>query len=184
MSPHSLDFRLTTYLTLRKGLGMELGAESTVLADFVKFVGDQETTGAVTTKMVFDWLDATRDRQHRPVASRRLSVVRQFLLHLSAADRGNGPEVHHDVESAGQVRRGERLSLREGAGPGRVPGVPGILGLYRGRAQGSPNSPGVRLRLFEGRGAKNRPQPRNAIQFSMFDRDVITSGATRRLGVS
>ena len=85
MSPHSLEARLTTYLTLRKGLGMQLGAESTVLADFVKFVGDQETTGAVTTKMVFDWLDATRERQHRPVASRRLSVVRQFLLHLSAA---------------------------------------------------------------------------------------------------
>ena len=83
MSTHSLEARLTTYLTLRKGLGMELGAESTVLADFVKFVGDQETTGAVTTKMVFD-LYATSERQHR-FASRRLSVVRQFLLHLSAA---------------------------------------------------------------------------------------------------
>jgi integrase len=85
MSPHSLEARLTTYLALRKGLGMQLGAQSTVLADFVKFVGDRETTGAVTTKMVFDWLDATRERQQHPVASRRLSVVRQFLLHLSAA---------------------------------------------------------------------------------------------------
>ena len=31
MSPHDLEARLTTYLALRKGLGMPLGAESTVL---------------------------------------------------------------------------------------------------------------------------------------------------------
>ncbi len=85
MTTNNLEARLTTYLALRKGLGIPLGADSTVLANFVKFVGGQETTGAVTTKMVFDWLDARNDRQHRPIASRRLSLVRQFLLHLSAA---------------------------------------------------------------------------------------------------
>ena len=82
MSPHSLEARLTTYLTLRKGLGMELGAESTVLADFVKFVGDQETTGPVMTE---DGLRLARRHEGATTPPRRITAVERGEAVLAAS---------------------------------------------------------------------------------------------------
>lgn len=79
-----LQNRLTSYLQLRKALGMSVGATSRVLDNFVEFAGNQ-TTAAVTSNTVFDWLEATTAQRRRGSNARRLSLVRQFLLHLSAA---------------------------------------------------------------------------------------------------
>jgi integrase/recombinase XerD len=84
MNRTELQYRLTSYLHIREALGFPVGASSKVLDSFVDFASAQETNAACTTKLVFDWLDTTtQGRVSR--ASYRLSLVRQFLFHLSAA---------------------------------------------------------------------------------------------------
>lgn len=83
MNRTELQYRLTSYLRIREALGIAVGSDSKVLANFIDFAG-QESSGSVTSKVVFDWLDATT-KQHLGDAAKRLSLVRQFLLHLSAA---------------------------------------------------------------------------------------------------
>ena len=84
MNRTELQDRLRAYLNIRKALGTSVGADSRVLNNFVEFAGAQETTDSVTSKLVFDWLDATTQFCGGNTA-KRLSLVRQFLLHLSAA---------------------------------------------------------------------------------------------------
>src|SRR5215472_14780251 len=85
MNERALQERLTSYLELRKALGSSAGKDANVLADFVKFAANAGETSPVTSRTVFDWLDSMPGRRGGAVA-RRLSVVRQFLLHLSATD--------------------------------------------------------------------------------------------------
>jgi len=85
MNRTELQDRLTAYLNIRKALGTSVGTHSRVLDNFVEFAGAQETTGSVTSKLVFDWLDATTKQRCAGDTAKRLSLVRQFLLHLSAA---------------------------------------------------------------------------------------------------
>jgi integrase len=63
---------------------MPVGADSKVLTNFIDFAGAQGTSDSVTTKIVFDWLDATT-KECFGNAAKRFSLVRQFLFHLSAA---------------------------------------------------------------------------------------------------
>jgi integrase/recombinase XerD len=84
MNGTELQDRLTSYLRLREALGISLGSESKVLKDFIDFAGTCESAEPITSLMVFNWLDAT-SKQHLGNARRRLGVVRQFLLHLSAS---------------------------------------------------------------------------------------------------
>lgn len=84
MNGTALQDRLTSYLRLREALGISLGSESKVLKNFIDFAGRNETSEPITTLMVFDWLDAT-PTQRLGNAQRRLGVIRQFLLHLSAS---------------------------------------------------------------------------------------------------
>jgi integrase len=84
MNGTELHERLTSYLRLREALGISLGSESKVLENFVDFAGTHESAEPITSLMVFDWLDAT-PKQRLGNARRRLGVVRQFLLHLSAS---------------------------------------------------------------------------------------------------
>jgi integrase/recombinase XerD len=72
---------LTTYLELRRALGIKLDSTGP-LQDFVQFISDRKITGPVTTSLVFDWLEAGKQPVGR--AARRLSSVRQFLLYLSS----------------------------------------------------------------------------------------------------
>jgi integrase len=85
MNRTQLEDRLTAYLELRKALGTSVGANAKLLGEFVQFAGDQSTTEAVTSKMVFDWLENRKSEQSAVAIARQLSLVRQFLLHLSAA---------------------------------------------------------------------------------------------------
>ncbi len=85
MTQAQLQDRLAAYLNIRKALGTPLGANSRVLDNFVEFAGIHETTESITSKMVFDWIDARAKQQCVGDTAKRLSLVRQFLLHLSAA---------------------------------------------------------------------------------------------------
>ena len=84
MNRTELQYRLTSYLHIREALGVPVGADSKVLTNFIDFAGSQGTTDSVTTKIVFDWLDAT-SKERFGNAAKRLGLVRQFLFHLSAA---------------------------------------------------------------------------------------------------
>ena len=84
MNRTELQYRLTSYLHIREALGVPVGADSKVLTNFIDFAGSQGTTDSVTTRIVFDWLDAT-SKEHFGNAAKRLGLVRQFLFHLSAA---------------------------------------------------------------------------------------------------
>ncbi len=84
MNRIELQCRLTSYLRIREALGMPVGSDSKVLVNFIDFASAEESSDAVTSKLVFDWLDSTTE-QRLGDATKRLSLVRQFLLHLSAA---------------------------------------------------------------------------------------------------
>ena len=79
-----LDVRLAAYLSVRRALGAKMASDAGVLGAFVRFACARDTTGPITSSLVFDWLSASQPQSARSSA-RRLSVVRQFLLHLSAA---------------------------------------------------------------------------------------------------
>ena len=79
-----LEARLTAYLELRRGLGTKIDRDERALRDFVPFTQDRGGMAPITSRMVFDWLEA----RHQPgtrTAAQRLSSVRQFLLYVSAA---------------------------------------------------------------------------------------------------
>jgi integrase len=84
MTHEALQERLTAYLDIRKALGSSAERDAKVLANFVKFAGDAGETSPVTSRTVFDWLDSSKLSGGGTLA-RRLSAVRQFLLHLSAS---------------------------------------------------------------------------------------------------
>ena len=83
MNRSDLECRLTSYLRIREALGIALGSESKVLNDFIAFVSSQDSIEAITSKVVCDWLDVTA--KHHPSNAGCLTLVRQFLLHLSAS---------------------------------------------------------------------------------------------------
>ena len=86
MNEQALQERLTSYLELRKALGSSAGKDTNVLADFVEFAANADETSPVRARTVFDWLDSTQGQRGGGAVARRLSAVRQFLLHLSATD--------------------------------------------------------------------------------------------------
>ena len=85
MKAQELAQRLMTYLHLRAALGSAVGSESKVLESVVAFAERQGDGGSVTSRLVFDWLETMRAQQSAGMSARRLVLVRQFLLHLSAA---------------------------------------------------------------------------------------------------
>lgn len=88
MSPEELRERLKDYLELRKALGIPLRDRTPVLTDFVNYVDEHCDSQPVVTRLTMDWLDryAAEHKAKRPSA--QLSVVRQFLMHVSSAIPG------------------------------------------------------------------------------------------------
>lgn len=84
MTPMDLQQQLEMYAELRGALGFALGGELKTLQRFVAFAGDPADSGPITTRRVFDWLDRESGISKTP-AGARLSVVRQFLRHVSAS---------------------------------------------------------------------------------------------------
>lgn len=83
MTGIDLEARLSAYLDLRRALGMKMDTDGRVLEGFVRFTRDLGAIEAITSKMVFDWLETENQAKPQPTKA-RLSAVRQFLLYLSA----------------------------------------------------------------------------------------------------
>lgn len=87
MTQGELRDHLTRYLDLRRVLGSPVETKAKWLHSFANFVESGEScVQPVTSRLVFDWLDATTAPEASTLnRSRRLSVIRQFLEYLSAA---------------------------------------------------------------------------------------------------
>ena len=55
-----LEARLTAYLALRRALGVKMDRDARVLEDFVRFTQDRGSIEVITSRMVFEWLDARK----------------------------------------------------------------------------------------------------------------------------
>lgn len=88
MSPEELRERLNDYTELRKALGIPPGHRAPVLSDFVNYVDEHCDSQPVVTRLTMDWLDryAAEHKVKRPGA--QLSMVQQFLMHVSSAIPG------------------------------------------------------------------------------------------------
>jgi integrase/recombinase XerD len=84
MKPGDLSLHLEAYLALKKALGFPLGARERLLRDFVAFAESNGARGKINAQVAFDWACAVSDRCGISGKVARLSVVRQFLFHLSA----------------------------------------------------------------------------------------------------
>lgn len=88
MSPTELQQHLQRYVDLRHALGFPLGKDIPILHQFAHFAATQTHAEPITTRTVFDWLEVSSAPASPYRAARRLSLVRQFLLHLSATVPG------------------------------------------------------------------------------------------------
>jgi integrase/recombinase XerD len=102
MKPGELVVRLEGYLALQQTLGFALKPRERLLRDFVSFADRQAEPGPVTAQTALDWACATSARCGATGRAGRLSVARQFLLHLSALVPGT------EVPSAGLLARARR----------------------------------------------------------------------------
>jgi site-specific recombinase XerD len=79
-----LIVRLEAYLALHQTLGFALKTRERLLRDFVKFVETRCESGPITAQTALDWACAASADCGATGRAGRLSVARQFLLHLSA----------------------------------------------------------------------------------------------------
>jgi len=85
MTSAELPARLDDYLLLRRATGFAMQAEERLLLDFVAFV-EQADKRAPGARSAVDWVLSTAATCSPGWQSRRLSVVRGFLLYMSAFD--------------------------------------------------------------------------------------------------
>ena len=80
----ALRGHVAAYLSLRRALGYRLEREGWLLPQFVAFV-EQQHGSHITTAGALDW--ATRRADASPYwAAKRLGMVRQFAIYMSARD--------------------------------------------------------------------------------------------------
>lgn len=84
MKPGELMVRLEAYLALHQALGFALKTRERLLRDFVSFVETRCESGPITAQTALDWACAASADCGATGRAGRLSVARQFLLHLSA----------------------------------------------------------------------------------------------------
>jgi integrase/recombinase XerD len=84
MSRPDLHLHLDTYLSVREALGFQLRAERTLLRDFIRFVENAQSSGAICAQLAVDWACASSSKRGPSGASRRLSMARRFLTYLRA----------------------------------------------------------------------------------------------------
>jgi len=102
MKPGELAVRLESYLALQQALDFPLKARERLLRSFVSFVEVRNEPGPITAQTALDWACAASDRCGATGRAGRLSVARQFLLHLSALVPGT------EVPGAGLLARARR----------------------------------------------------------------------------
>jgi len=82
---HFLNTQLTAYLSLREVLGFQIGAEKTLLPEFVAFIQGQNMTGPIRAYLALDWACSASTQRGASGAARRLSIARRFLTFLQAS---------------------------------------------------------------------------------------------------
>jgi integrase/recombinase XerD len=102
MKHGDLLLHLEAFLALEKALGSPVRARERILRDFVGFIEALGVEGPIAAQAAFDWAWAASERRGISGQAARLSVVRRFLLHLSAAIPGT------EVPSAALVVRPRR----------------------------------------------------------------------------
>jgi site-specific recombinase XerD len=102
MKPGELAVRLESYLAIQQTLGFPLKARKRLLRSFVSFVEVRNEPGPITAQTALDWACAASDRCGATGRAGRLSVARQFLLHLSALVPGT------EIPGAGLLARARR----------------------------------------------------------------------------
>lgn len=102
MKRGDLLVHLEAFLALESALGSPVRAREKLLRDFVAFIEALGIGGHITAQVAFDWACASSERRGISGQAARLSVVRRFLLHLSAAIPGT------EVPSAALVARPRR----------------------------------------------------------------------------
>jgi integrase len=85
MKRGDLLLHLEAFLALENALGFPVRARERLLRDFVGFIETQGMGGPITAQVAFDWACAASERRGISGQAARLSVVRRFLLYLSAA---------------------------------------------------------------------------------------------------
>jgi integrase/recombinase XerD len=80
-----LNTQLTAYLSLREALGFQIGAEKTLLPEFVAFIQGQNITGPIRAYLALDWACSASTQRGASGAARRLSIARRFLTFLQAS---------------------------------------------------------------------------------------------------
>jgi integrase/recombinase XerD len=84
MKPGELGVHLEAYLALEKALGFSLRARERLLRDFVTFIEARELKGPLRAQIALDWACSASEHCGTSGKAARLSIARQFLLHLSA----------------------------------------------------------------------------------------------------
>jgi integrase len=85
MKRGDLLLHLEAFLALENALGSPVRTRERLLRDFVDFIEALGIGGPITAQVAFDWACAASERRGISGQAARLSVVRRFLLHLSAA---------------------------------------------------------------------------------------------------
>ncbi len=80
-----LDTQLTAYLSLREALGFQIGAEKTLLPEFVAFIQAHDITDPIRAYLALDWACSASTQRGASGAARRLSIARRFLTFLQAS---------------------------------------------------------------------------------------------------
>lgn len=136
----SLSYAVKDYLSLRRGLGFKLRDEERLLGDFVRFL-QRQGSDHITTKLAVEW--ATQPRGTLPSHwTRRLTMVRQFATHRSAADprtqvppvgtlpfryRRKRPYIYTEEEIVRLIRAAGRLDSVRGMRPETYATLFGLL---------------------------------------------------------
>ena len=82
MKPADLNRRLDAYLAIRQAMGYAMRAERTLLRNFVDAVDRQEPGWPIRAQMAVDWACQSSGQRGPGGQASRLSMARQFLLHL------------------------------------------------------------------------------------------------------
>jgi integrase/recombinase XerD len=85
MKRGDLLLHLEAFLALENALGFPVRTRERLLRDFVDFIEARGIGGPITAEVALDWACAASERRGISGQAARLSVVRRFLLHLSAA---------------------------------------------------------------------------------------------------
>ncbi len=85
IKPDFLDTQLTAYLSLRDALGFQVGAEKTLLPEFVAFIQAQKRADPIRAHLALDWACSASTQRGASGAARRLSIARRFLTFLQAS---------------------------------------------------------------------------------------------------